>query len=267
MAARPFRRLAALAVLPAALALAGCDLSLGNLAGRATDEWTHHYSLAPGGEVRVVNTNGRVDVEGTDGTDVEVRAERIARAATDEGAQQLLPRITIKEDVSPERVSIETEKMNGVLLGVSYEVRYHIRAPKNAVVNVRTTNGGVALTSLSGNVVAHTTNGGVTARGLTGGFEARSTNGGVNAEFAEVGRDKISMHTTNGGVTLALPDSAKADVSASCTNGGISISPDLKIDASEQSRRRFEGKMNGGGAPIDLQTTNGGIRVRPRERG
>jgi len=263
MALRARRGLAALLV-PFAFAIAGCDISLGNLQGRATDEWTHHYSLSSGGEVRIVNSNGRVEVEGVDGPDVEVRAERIARASSDEGARQLLPRITIKEDVSPERVSIETEKMSGVMFGASFEVRYHVRAPKNALVNVRTTNGGVALTALAGNVVARTTNGGVNARGLTGGLDARSTNGGVSVDFAAVGREKISMHTTNGGVTLSLPDSAKADLSASCTNGGISVSPDLKVDASEQSRRRFEGKMNGGGTPIDLQTTNGGIRVRPR---
>ena len=28
-------------VLPLVLALAGCDVSLGNLSARATDEWTH----------------------------------------------------------------------------------------------------------------------------------------------------------------------------------------------------------------------------------
>ena len=37
-----------------------------------------------------------------------------------------------------------------------------------------------------------------------------------------------------------------------------------KLEVSEQSRRRLEGSLNGGGTPIELQTTNGGIRVRPR---
>src|SRR5881398_3428412 len=90
-----------LLVLPLAVVLTACDVSLGNLAGRATDEWTHTYPLSAGGEVHIANTNGRVDVEGVDGSNVEVRAERIARAATDAGAKELLPRITIKEDVQP----------------------------------------------------------------------------------------------------------------------------------------------------------------------
>ena len=138
------RRVALL--LPLTVALAGCDMSLGHLTGRATDEWTHHYSLSPGGEIRIVNTNGRIEVEGVDGADLEVRAERIARAATDAGARELLPRISIKEDVSPDRVSIETERMSGLMIGAAFEVRYHVRAPKNAIVNVTNTNGLIALT-------------------------------------------------------------------------------------------------------------------------
>src|SRR4051794_13846496 len=109
------RRLVAL--LSLAILLAGCDMSIGHLTGRATDEWTRRYPLSPGGEVRVVNTNGRIEVEPGEGPDVEVRAERIARAATDAGARELLPRITIKEDVGPDRVSIQTERMSGIMIG------------------------------------------------------------------------------------------------------------------------------------------------------
>jgi Putative adhesin len=250
--------------LPVLFALAGCDMSLGNLTGRASDEWLRRYPLSPGGEIRVVNTNGKIEVEPSEGSEVEIRAERIARAATDAGARELLPRITIKEDISPDRVSVETERMSGIMIGARFEVRYHVRAPKNAFVNVANTNGQVALTGLAGRVTARTTNGAVTARGLTGGVEARTTNGAVNLDFASLGRAPISARTTNGAVVLAVPEDAKADVTASWTNGGINIAPDLKLEVTERSRRRFEGRMNGGGTPIELQTTNGGIRLRPR---
>ncbi len=118
-----------------------------------------------------------------EGSTVEVRAEKIARAATETGARELLPRITIKEDVQPDRVFIETERMSGIMIGAAFEVRYHVRAPKGAVVNVSTTNGGIGLTALSGKVVARTTNGGVIAKELAGGIEARTTNGGVDDRF------------------------------------------------------------------------------------
>ena len=252
-------------LLPLVVGLAGCDMSLGNLTARATEEWTHTYSLSPGGEVRIVNTNGRIDVEGVDGSTVEVRAERIARGATEAAARELLPRIVIREDSQPDRVSLETERISGIMIGVAFEVRYHVRAPMSAAINVTNTNGAVAVTSLSGKVMAHTTNGGVTGRNLTGGVDARSTNGGVSIDMAAVGPERITLHTTNGGVTLALPQNAKADLSASCTNGGINVSALDGLEVSEKSRRHFEGRLNGGGTQVEVETTNGGIRVRSRD--
>jgi len=258
-----FRKVGVL-LLPLAVVLAGCDMSFAHLTARATDEWTRTYPLTAGGEVRIVNTNGKIDVEGVDGSTVEVRAEKIARGATDAAARELLPRIVIKEDSRPDRVSLETERMSGIMIGAAFEVRYHVRAPKNAVINVTNTNGQVALTALDGKVREHTTNGGVNGKELTGGVDARSTNGGLTIDMASVGLDSISLRTTNGGVTLMLPDSAKATLSASCTNGGINVSALDKLEVSDQSRRRVEGRLNGGGTSIELQTTNGGIRVRPR---
>jgi DUF4097 and DUF4098 domain-containing protein YvlB len=266
MAVAVSRRVAVL-VLPLAVALAGCDVSLGQLTARATDEWTRTYPLSPGGEVRIVNTNGRIDVEGVDGPTVEIRAERIARGASEAAARELLPRIVIKDDSTPARVSLETERMSGIMIGAGFEVRYHVRAPKNAVINVTNTNGQVAVNGLTGTIVAHTTNGGVKGTNLAGGVDARSTNGGVSIEMASIGPERISLETTNGGVTLMLPEKAKATVSASCTNGGITVGALDNFEVTEKSRRHLEGRLNGGGTAIDLQTTNGGIRVRPRAIG
>ena len=251
-------------LLPLGLLLAGCDLSLGHLTARATDEWSRSYPLEAGGEIRIVNTNGKIEIEGTDGSTVEVKAEKIARGATDAAAHELLPRIVIKEDIKPDRVSLETERMSGIMIGAAFEVRYHVRAPKSAVVNITNTNGQVALAALTGKVKAQTTNGGVNGRNLTGGVDARSTNGGVTIDMASVGPDSITLRTTNGGVTLTLPDSTKANLTASCTNGGINVSALDNLEISEQSRRRLEGRLNGGGTSIEVRTTNGGIRVRPR---
>ena len=262
---RSVSRRVVLLLLPLAAVLAACDMSsFAHLTAKASDEWTRSYPLSAGGEVRIVNTNGRIEVEGVDGSTVEVRAERIARGATDAAARELLPRIVIKEEKKPDLVSLETERMSGIMFGAAFEVRYHVRAPKNAVINVTNTNGQVALTALDGKVRAHTTNGGVNGKSLGGGVDARSTNGGVTIDMASVGADNISLRTTNGGVTLTLPDGAKATLSASCTNGGINVSSLENLDVSDQSRRRLEARLNGGGTAIELRTTNGGIRVRPR---
>lgn len=253
-----------LLVLAFAAALTGCNVSVGNLPARATDEWVRTYPLAPGGDVQITNTNGRIEVEGVAGDMVEVRAERVAHATTETAAKELLPRITIKEDVRPDHVALEAERIQGLLIGVRVEVNYHVRAPRNALVRARATNGTVAVESMSGRVVANTTNGNISARELSGGVEARATNGRVDVQLVSVGADPVDLRTTNGSVSLAMPAGAKANLSATCTNGSIEVNGLALELMGEQSRRRVRGRLNGGGTPVELTTTNGKITVAGR---
>jgi hypothetical protein len=74
----------------------------------------------------------------------------------------------------------------------------------------------------------------------------------------------VKLECTNGGIRLRLPADAKASISARITNGGIETSG-LTLDATgAQSRRRLDGRLNGGGPRIDLEGTNGGIRISSR---
>ncbi len=48
---------------------------------------------------------------------------------------------------------------------------------------------------------------------------------------------------------------------ASVVNGGLSVG-DLPVETiGEQSRRRLEGKLNGGGPRIVIGAVNGGVRL------
>jgi hypothetical protein len=254
----PVRTIGVLA-LPLALALVACDGSF-NLAGRAVDDWTRSYPLAEGGQLQIGNTNGLVEIEGVAGSTVDVRAERIAHAATDSAARDLLSRIVITEEVSPTRVAIESERAGGLLAGFAYELNYHVRVPRSAVVSARTTNGRIILTALSGKTTAATTNGGVSADGLTGGITATSTNGRLAVALLALGAGEVDLRATNGLVSLTLPVDARASLEASVTNGAISVSG-LKFEALDQSRRHLSGRINGGGTPVSISTTNGAIRI------
>jgi DUF4097 and DUF4098 domain-containing protein YvlB len=90
---------------------------------------------------------------------------------------------------------------------------------------------------------------------------ATTTNGGVNLTLAKLGDGGIRAETTNGGMSIEIPSDSKADITAHVVNGGISVD-NLKLETvGDQSRRRVEGRINGGGAHIELSTTNGGIRL------
>ena len=90
-------RLLPLVALVAALAGAACDVQVGekgvsvDLAhGKATDEWTRTYTIAPGGRLEIANANGAIDVSPASGPAVDVHATREARAASDDAAREML---------------------------------------------------------------------------------------------------------------------------------------------------------------------------------
>lgn len=263
--ARRVRRVLQTALaLAAAVSLGACDVVVSSVdGGRAvvSDTWTRNYPLGTGGLVAVVNTNGRIEVEGVDGSTVDVRAEIKVRAGSDEAARDLLKQVEIREESSASGIRLETRYPKG-LRRAGVEVAYTLRVPRWARVEVETVNGGVKVADVRGAVRAETTNGGVLGRGLAGAVTASATNGGIDVQVSAVAADGVSLETTNGGIELQVPESAKGTIAARCVNGGIRVS-DLPVEKVQSSRRRFDGDLNGGGAAIKLETVNGGIRVRP----
>ena len=254
------------------LAVAACDvkvndkgLSLNLGRADATDEWTRSYTIDQGGRLEIVNANGLIEATRSDGPRIEVRAERRARAGSQEEAAQLLKRIEMREDVSATFVRLEARTADGATgFRSSFDVRYHISVPDGLGVSFRMANGDINVENIGGRIAASTTNGSITGSGLSGGVEMQSVNGRVQADLASVSGD-VKLTTVNGAVRLDLPPDVKASLDAACVNGGISIDDVFKVDMrSEESRRRVNATLNGGGPRISASTVNGAVRVRAR---
>ena len=264
--ARKFTRIAAVLVLSAALA--GCDIAVDShggfdfaAAGKAADEWTRTYKMQAGGRLELINVNGRIAAEASDGSEVEVRAERSAKAPTEDAAKALLEKIEMREEVGDARVRVEVRSPR-ITGPSSHEIKWTIKVPRGVAVDLRTVNGGVQMLGLEGDLRARSTNGGITGKALVAtSVDASVTNGGIDIELAQaVTSGTFDLEATNGGVSINIPEDSKADITARSVNGGIS--PNLPIETTgEQSRRRLEGKLNGGGARITLETVNGGVKI------
>ncbi|HSK08682.1 MAG TPA: DUF4097 family beta strand repeat-containing protein [Vicinamibacterales bacterium] len=252
-----------LPVVLAALVLGGCDVVVSSLnaKARAEQDWARTYPLSATGTVEIQNGNGRISVTGGEGTQVEVKARVVARASTDQQAQEFLKQIEIREDAGADRVRLETTAPR--VSGSHAEVEYEVVVPSGATLRLVNTNGQIAVSGVAGAVRAETTNGGVKGRELSGQVEASTTNGGVDLEVLTVAEGGIRAETTNGGVSLHLPADARADLRASCVNGGISLTG-LALEGGQATRRRVDGRLNGGGPMVSLETTNGGIRIASR---
>ena len=113
-------------------------------------------------------------------------------------------------------------------------------------LDLGTTNGGIHLTEVAGNVRAETTNGGVSATlsGTTWDGEG------------------LDLRTTNGSVTLEIPKGYNARLETGTTNGGFSI--DFPITVQGSLGRRISTTLGSGGPVIRATTVNGGVRIRER---
>jgi hypothetical protein len=260
-----------LALAGAILASTGCEIRAGEgdvsfdlASGRAADTWTRTYQVDTGGRVEILNTNGEIRAEAAPGGPVEVRVERTVRATSDEAARDMLAKVEMREEASASRVRIETIGPRLRLGGLT--ASFVVRVPPGVHVDLRTVNGGVRLDNVGGEVRATATNGGVRGRvAAVSVLDARTTNGGVDVQVTGPvsAEGRVSLASVNGGVKLAVPADTRANVHARCVNGRVTVS-DLDVatdDDGESRRRRLQGTLNGGGARIDLQTTNGGVTI------
>ena len=242
---------------------AGCGLQL-SLNAEAHDQWKKSYKLAQGGSFEVHNTNGRMEIRTGDTDAVEVVADRTVRAGSDEAAKDALSRMEIGETVSPDHILLDTTaKGMNVQVNISKKVDFVVTLPRWAVVNLVSTNGDIEVTDLTGALTIDTTNGRVRATGLGTAAKVESTNGAITLEFDKVADPGITCETTNGAIQVTIPANSKATISARVSNGTI-VTKGLDLSATEQSRRRLDASLGGGGPSIRLSTTNGLVELRGR---
>jgi Putative adhesin len=255
--------LVAPALLVAILGSAACDVALSGFREEESDTWTRSYPLSASGRVEIGNTNGFIEVTAGSGQSVDVKAVRVARAASKESAKAMLSKALIREEISADLVKLTTERpAGGWGHGGGVEIRYTVTVPASAIVELQTTNGHIGVTNVTAGLKAGTTNGEIDGRGLSGAVRASTTNGSVDLELASLSGD-VNVSTTNGEVNVRVPADAKATISTRWTNGGVDVSG-LTVQETEKSRRRFDGRLNGGGPRIDIETTNGGITLGKR---
>lgn len=151
----------------------------------------------------------------------------------------------------------------------------------NGTVSATSTNGAIECVNIAGPVTARTTNGRIKLEEIQGPMEATTTNGSIVAAMTRSTDDrKMRFSTTNGGIELRLPAALKNDVRASTSNGSIevklpataafqvlartsgsSIRSDFDVKG-DVTKKHMEGKVGGGGAMLDLSTSNGSISLQ-----
>ena len=264
LSSQPLAFLAGISVMAS---LAGCDvtikdgdLSVARFQGRATQEWSRKYSVAPAGRVEIVNVNGPVDVGvGPSGT-VAVAAVLTAKAMTEERAKQILSEAKIEESAAPDHIRVATVRRDRSRGPGGLEVAYTVTVPADARVELSANNGALKADGLRGHVKAIMVNGDVELTGLRGTVDAASVNGPLSIKMAEV-TGRIRLESMNGRISLEVPKDTKATLNVRSMNGRISVTglDTQKVDGDRI--RNLESVLNGGGPEIDVRVTNGRITI------
>ena len=206
--------------------------------------------------------NGGIKVKGSDRSDILVRACVQTWGTSDEAARAVAGGIRISTGGT---VKAEAASEEG--WGVSYEVL----VPRSIDLNLKAHNGGIGIAGVDGRMQFETLNGGIHLMDVGGDIRGRTTNGGLHIALGGNSwrGSGLDLTTTNGGVHLSIPETYAANIETGTTNGGFhSNIPALSVtteDVKGAERRhratRLNTSLNGGGAPIRLLTTNGGVHI------
>ena len=245
----------------------------------AGEEYREDFSktlpLKAGDRFSLENVNGSVALTTWKENSVEIKAVKTSRRSEEE-----LAKVEIRVEESAGGVSVKAiwpKFPRRARVSVAFEVK----VPEGVVLDgigtvngsvevsgrfergdVGTTNGNVTIEGGSGDLEVGTTNGDIRVRRFDGRVEAGTTNGSIRLEDLTF-KGGLSAGTTNGSITLSIinAEGLNADLRAHTTNGSVTVDFPVTLKNLSQSRRRVEAKIGQGGPLIELETTNGSIKL------
>jgi DUF4097 and DUF4098 domain-containing protein YvlB len=94
----------------------------------------------------------------------------------------------------------------------------------------------------------------------------------VTSEYADIsvssrnlGKGDLKLKNQNGNVTLYLPEKASFIIDAAARNGRVESNYSALGLGKERDVRELKTKVNNGGPKLQLETSNGNIRIHPTQ--
>lgn len=216
------------------------------------------YSVTAAGTLAIdAEPNGGIEVRGGPRNDVLVEAKVSAQAESEERAQQIVKAV----QVSAGSDKVSASGPTGLGRRESWSVSYRLSVPTISSLSLRTTNGGIAIHDVDGEIDFRTVNGGVKLTNLAGNVKGRTSNGGVDVDLDGPGwrGEGLDVETNNGGVHLRIPEQYSARLETGTVNGGFNI--DFPLAVQGRIDRQVVADLGAGGPPIRVRTHNGGVKV------
>ena len=231
-----------------------------------------------GGDIEISDVKGEVEAR-TSGGDIIVKNNNAKVSAHTSGGDIELKNIGAEVEAHTSGGDIEVDGSKGKLEVTTSGGDIDIK-DVNDVVMAKTSGGDVDAANIMNGIFAETSGGDIDLGEIQGFIEAKTSGGDVEAKMTlkDFSKDHhVEMKSSGGNLTLYIPAKLPATISAVITVKGSShrdydiysdfpLTSKRQTDKKKRGRReeviRSEGKINGGGDLIQLETTNGNITIK-----
>ena len=250
-------------VVAGALALGGCVIDVEGYEAVEAEE--HVFAVDGVPDVDLSTFDGRIEVRGWDRSEVRVVVEK--RAAN----RERLEEIEIEIEQSGDRVRVAARRRDADGLRVTLSLGSNWRGarliasvPHESNLDVRTDDGRITVTDVSGTIEVSTDDGRIRGAGLRGSVRARTDDGSVRLQDVD---GDVAVHTEDGSIHVS---GVLAGLEASTDDGrivvgaapGSAMSGDWELHADDG--RVTVDLPDDFSALLDLATGDGRIRVDDR---
>lgn len=217
---------------------------------------------------------GDIKIDGYNGDEVVIQAS--GYEAPPERAKGLKALYNSAVDNSGIGLAV-TPSANGLKIekATRKQIRYTIRLPRKVAILYQQTNwqqSNLTISNMDGDLEIRTNNGGIDLTNVTGPVVANTTNGEIKIVYSSLSQEKPSaISTINGPVDITLPASTRANMKLRSINGEMYTDFDLGIKSQKGGLSKvggssnIDGTTNGGGVELELRTINSNIYVRKQK--
>jgi hypothetical protein len=255
--------------------------------------------MQPGSSFSAETGDGSIRIDGLETSECRVLATVVTHARTQQQADELAQQIDVRLEPAGDGLKVVIDRPP-VIRNAHFGVSLDVDLPVQSHLALVTSNGGVRVTNITGNVDARTSDGSIETERVNGDIRLKTSDGGIT--LTNVRGDSLNLHTNDGtirchGVVAAQvdcrtsdgsveiefsPDAPKAlNVNATTSDGSItltappelstvveantsdgSIHTSLPITIQGKVGKSLQGTIGAGEGRIYLRTSDGSITIR-----
>jgi len=241
-------------------ALIGLGVPVGAQAATETQTVDKTAAISAGGTLKVRNFSGKVEITGTDRSDISLHAVRRA-------PQERLERIKLDVQSDGNTVTIEANKRTGPKTDHDnvVETDMTIEVPRQVTLDIDVFSSQVTVRGVTGgHNHVKTFSGEITLEGVTGQVDAETFSGAIQASPVKwAAADTLRFHTFSGDIGVRVPAEANASVEFDSFSGDLRS--DVPLTFRNKSKHNLKAELNSADGPnaaqLTLQTFSGDVRI------